>query len=109
MTIKGFGKTTQKILEDTKQLTDYERETLTILQEECAEVIVAISKLLRFGWGHDNPATGIRNNTEFCREVGHLLAMLDRVGPMPFYDETVARRGYREKIEKLVEYTQFAP
>ena len=30
-------------------LTDQERELLTIMQEECAEVIQAASKLLRFG------------------------------------------------------------
>lgn len=109
MTIKGFGPTTQSILEGNNKLTDYERETLTILQEECAEVVVVVSKLLRFGWGHDNPATGVKNNTEFCRELGHLFAMLDRVGVLPFYDDPVVLRGYREKKEKLIEYTQFAP
>ena len=108
MTIKGFGPDLLAIL-DGRPLTDYERETLEVLQEECAEVIVAASKMKRFGTFQTNPATSVKNNVEFCMELGNLLAMIDRVQALPFYDEKVVLRGYRSKIEKLPTYTQYSP
>lgn len=38
--------------------TPYERELLTILMEEAAEVIVMASKILRFGAGDGYPGSG---------------------------------------------------
>jgi hypothetical protein len=108
MTIKGFGPELAAIL-DGRPLTDYEREMLEIVQEECAEVIVAASKMLRFGTFQTNPATGVKNNVEFSEEIGNLLAMIDRVQVLPFYDAVAVRRGYKAKVEKLPTYTQFAP
>lgn len=64
---------------DGRPLTAYEREILTILQEECAEVIVAASKLLRFGIGNTNPSTGKKNDEELGLEVGDLQQMVDKV------------------------------
>ena len=44
-------------------------EVLTLLQEECAEVIQAISKVRRFG---------IENNIEeLCKEIGDMLYLVD--------------------------------
>lgn len=106
MTTKGFG---PELKLDGRWPTDYERETLTIMQEELAEVIVAISKMLRFGVGQTNPVTEVKNDVEFCMEIGHMYAMLDRVAALPFYDRTVINRGFRQKVEKLVTFTQFAP
>lgn len=34
-----------------KPLTKRQEEILTVLQEECAEVIQVVSKIRRFGWG----------------------------------------------------------
>lgn len=113
MTIKGFG---PKLIIDGRPLTDYERETLTIFAEECAEValecnavIVKVSKLLRFGACNTNPVTMLENHIELSEEIGHLLAMTDRVRALSFYDAEAVRRGYKEKVEKLIDFTQFAP
>ena len=46
------------------------KETLTILSEECAEVIQASSKLIRFGpYDEDNV-------TELEKELGDIMAMI---------------------------------
>lgn len=113
MAIKGFG---PELKLDGRWLTDYERETLTIIQEELAEVakecneaVVRISKLLRFGVGQTNPVTHVKNNIELCVELGQLYAMLDRIVALPFYDMEAVQRGYKQKLEKLTVFTQFAP
>lgn len=54
-------------------------EYLTILQEECAEVIQAISKIKRFGKYSRNPylENSKNNKTTLNEEIGDLLAMID--------------------------------
>ena len=47
-----------------------------ITQEECAEVIQAISKILRFGIDHESPVTGITNAAHLEEEMGQLIAMM---------------------------------
>jgi hypothetical protein len=113
MTTKGFG---PELVIDGRPPTDYERETLTIYQEELAEValecnavIVKVSKLLRFGIGNTNPVTMLKNHVELSEEIGQLLAMTDRTAALPFYDVEAVRRGYKTKVEKLPTFTQFAP
>lgn len=46
-----------------------QEEILTILQEECAEVIQAVSKVRRFGMGN--------NVMELKKEIADLLCMVD--------------------------------
>lgn len=52
-------------------------ETLNILQEECAEVIVAVSKCLRFGIDNCHPATGQSNLDHLEMELGDVLCMIE--------------------------------
>jgi NTP pyrophosphatase (non-canonical NTP hydrolase) len=51
-------------------MTPRNRETLVIAQEECAEVIQAISKIQRFGIDD-------ANRQKLTAEVGDLLCMVD--------------------------------
>jgi NTP pyrophosphatase (non-canonical NTP hydrolase) len=53
-------------------------ETLRILQEECAEVIQAISKVFRFGLQATHPDTPNQTNLyRLQEELGDLLAMIE--------------------------------
>jgi NTP pyrophosphatase (non-canonical NTP hydrolase) len=52
-------------------------ETLLILQEECAEVIQAISKCFRFGFHNFKPGEKLTNLQFLETELGDLLAMID--------------------------------
>jgi len=56
-------------------MTDQERELLLILQEECAEVIQAVSKIFRFGI--DTTWNGVSNRDHLEEELGDLKCMID--------------------------------
>lgn len=53
------------------------KEALMILQEECAEVTQAISKIFRFGVDTQYPEGAPTNKEKLEEEVGDLLAMVD--------------------------------
>ena len=112
---KGFD-FPEGVVEDGRPLTDYERETLTILLEECNEVAkeclavaTKITKLLRFGTDQTNPTTLLKNNVEFSEEIGDLAVVLSNVGELPFFDFPAYHRGIARKKEKLKHFTQYAP
>ena len=54
-----------------------EKEILDITQEECAEVIVAISKINRFGIDNFKPGKPKTNREHLAEELGDLQAMID--------------------------------
>ena len=53
------------------------KEILDITQEECAEVVVAVSKISRFGLDNYKPGKPLTNRQHLEEEVGDLLAMVD--------------------------------
>jgi hypothetical protein len=94
---------------DGRALTPYEREILTILQEECAEVIVAASKLLRFGAGNTNPSTGQSNVRELSLEVGDVQRMLELVALADLVEPRAMNEGVARKSARLAIYLQNGP
>lgn len=76
-------------------LNEVQEEILTILQEECAEVIQAVSKVRRFGEA--------RNLEQLEQEVADVLCMIDlayRYGIMVKDEERIKNR-ITVKEEKL--------
>ncbi len=59
-------------------LTPAETERLDIMQEECAEIIQAISKIKRHGYESFNPFDTDRttNRSSLSKEIGHLAFAL---------------------------------
>ncbi len=53
------------------------KEILQILQEECAEVIVEISKIMRFGPDQCKPDSDITNILALQKELGDVQAMVE--------------------------------
>lgn len=53
------------------------KEIMDILQEECAEVIVAVSKISRFGIDNYKPGKPLTNRQHLAEELGDLQAMID--------------------------------
>lgn len=53
------------------------KEILQILQEECAEVIVEISKIMRFGPDQCKLNSDITNIMSLEKELGDLQAMIE--------------------------------
>ncbi len=64
--------------ENLNKVNEHQEECLNILQEECAEVIQAASKIKRFGL--ENRKDGeLKNNLQNLEmEIGDVLAMIDK-------------------------------
>lgn len=80
-------------------------ELLALLAEECAEVIVAISKARRFGFATMWPGYG-RNDYAIAREVGDVLGVLDALNVFSWNEgesvlpQSPLMNARRNKIEK---------
>ena len=68
-------------------------EIMTILQEECAEVIQAISKVRRFGM--------MENHGKLVVELCDLQAMLDLM-----YEYEVVHCSYEQRIDNIFQKRQ---
>jgi NTP pyrophosphatase (non-canonical NTP hydrolase) len=86
-----------------KTLTDRQQEILLIAQEECAEVIQAISKTLRFG--PDSSWQGRSNLERLEEEVGDLVCMIDLMKSHGIIDEEFVRHASLAKQIKLQKWS----
>jgi NTP pyrophosphatase (non-canonical NTP hydrolase) len=61
-------------------MTDAQQESLDILQEECGELVVIISKVKRFGLMSENPEQpGVTARQRLLQEIGDVFALADLV------------------------------
>ena len=81
------------------------QEALDILQEECAEVIVEVSKCRRFGLDSLHYKTGIKHSTMLETEVGDVLALVDILIDQGILDPTTLDIAKEAKKEKLKEWS----
>ena len=107
--------TTQATARDTSRVryvsphalpTPYERELLVILAEEAAEIIVAVSKLQRFGRDDGYPGTDRTNGRDLGFELGDLEELIDRVVAAGLVSRADIVAGKAQKAEKLSVYLQ---
>lgn len=77
------------------------QQTLDILQEECAEVIVEISKCRRFGLDSLHYKTGITHDKMLEQEIGDVLAMIDILVDQGVIDPVGLEISKHRKTEKL--------
>ena len=79
------------------------QEALDILQEECGEVIVEISKCRRFGLDSLHYKTGIKHATMLELEVGDVLALVDILIEQGILDTArldIAKEAKKEKLKQ---------
>lgn len=87
--------------------TDYQIELLTILMEECAEVIHRASKIIRFGFEEIQPGKeGLTNLERFSAEIGDLFYMIERCKNEGMVDEDEAQHSFERKEKRLAKYMQ---
>ena len=83
-------------------MNEKQKEALLILQEECAEVIQAASKVFRFGtesrWPTEESATTLE---ELQLEVGQVLAMIDVLTQQCLLSDSAINEARKYKKEKL--------
>lgn len=78
-------------------------EAMDILQEECAEVIQAVSKCRRFGLNNVKPGKERTNLECLEEEVGDLMAMIDILvekNILSLDNLKLANKAKKEKLKK---------
>jgi NTP pyrophosphatase (non-canonical NTP hydrolase) len=86
--------------------TAHERELLTIIQEECAEIIVQIAKGLRFGMNNGYPGKGVTNREALGHEIGDLEAILATAESLGLFRARDVAQGKAEKYDRLKQFMQ---
>lgn len=77
-------------------------EALGILQEECAEVIVEISKCRRFGLDSNHYKTGFTHTKMLENEIGDVLALVDILveeGIITNESLVIAKQAKKDKLK----------
>lgn len=82
------------------------QEALDILQEECAEVIVEVSKCRRFGVDSLHYKTGIKHSAMLETEVGDVLALIDILIDQGILDPLTLDVAKQSKKEKLKQWSR---
>lgn len=82
-------------------MNEKEREILLITQEECAEVIQAISKISRFGLDAKHPDRTQDNRQHLSEEIGDLLAMIELLVVKDVVSLSDVNAAKKNKIDKL--------
>jgi NTP pyrophosphatase (non-canonical NTP hydrolase) len=77
------------------------KEVMDITQEECAEVIQAISKISRFGLDNLKPGKPKTNREHLEEELGDLYAMINILQEMDIVSWDAIEKAAEAKKEKL--------
>ena len=86
-----------------KEKNEQDREVMLILQEECAEVTQAISKVFRFGI--EGIHNGVTNREHLEEEVGDLMCMIDLLIDAGIVSEAAVMSAKAEKMNKLAQWS----
>lgn len=82
------------------------KEIFTILQEECAEVIVDVSKCLRFGPDQIMSGKELTNLQRLEKELGDVQAMIELlIGCKVGVSNEGINKAKKEKFKKLQEFS----
>jgi NTP pyrophosphatase (non-canonical NTP hydrolase) len=79
-------------------MSDKVNEIYAITQEECAEVVQAISKVMRFGL--DTSHNGRTNREHLSEELGDLQCMISLLMETGVCDVTDVKLAAREKLRQ---------
>ena len=102
---RGYEWARNKGKVEVTQLNEENNEVLDILQEECAEVVQAVSKIRRFGIDNAKPGTSYTNREHLEEEIGDLLAMIDILQINNIVSWGNLHKAKRAKIEKLKKWS----
>lgn len=80
-------------------------EVMDILQEECAEVIQAVSKVSRFGIDNYKPGKPKTNREHLEEELGDVLAMIDILLEKNVVSMNNLEIAKQAKIQKLKQWS----
>lgn len=89
--------------------TPHQHELLTILIEECGEVITRATKAKRFGLDEIQPGQEHSNADRLAHEIGDVLVMIELCEERCGVSRDEIVRGMEHKNDQLVEYMQTTP
>jgi NTP pyrophosphatase (non-canonical NTP hydrolase) len=87
-------------------MNEQTKEVMDILQEECAEVIQAVSKINRFGIDNLKPGKPKTNREHLEEELGDMLAMIDILIVKGIVSSDNLEIAKLAKIEKLKKWSK---
>lgn len=99
---------TEKFVTPCALPTEREREILTILIEECAEVQQRATKLLRFGRDEVQSGQPLSNKDRLSEEIGDMQAVLTLAEEYGLVSREIAVVQAPKKFAKLEKYMQSA-
>lgn len=101
MSKKIDKKSKKKVKPFTNGLSAAEAERLAWLSEECGEVIHAIGKILRHGYGSKNPdkENSRSNRMNLCEELGHVHSA---IGIMQFANDLSSKTMMESSASKTI-------
>ena len=80
------------------------QEILDILQEECGEVVQAVSKIRRFGLDNSHK-DGKTQRENFTQEIGDLMLLIDLLYAYNVFTEAEIHQAKLRKSQKLSIYS----
>jgi NTP pyrophosphatase (non-canonical NTP hydrolase) len=80
-------------------------EIMGILQEECAEAIVAVSKIQRFGIDNSYKDGGTQRE-HLVQELGDVTLMIELLREQGVFTETELKAAQLRKAEKLKQWSK---
>lgn len=80
-------------------------EILDILQEECAEVIQAISKCRRFGIDGENLKSGRTQREELVQELGDVTLLIELLKSHQIFTDAELHEAEVRKSQKLTKWS----
>jgi NTP pyrophosphatase (non-canonical NTP hydrolase) len=81
------------------------QEAMDILQEECAETIVEVSKIRRFGIDEVHYKSGLTHRTQLEMELGDVMAMIDILVEQGVVERAALERFATQKKDKLTKWS----
>ena len=82
-------------------MNNRDQEILLIAQEECAEVIQAISKIFRFGFDAQHPNEDRNNLQRLEEELGDLVCMIGLLMNKKIVSDSNVESAAELKLKKL--------
>ena len=82
-------------------ILDNKEMNLNLLQEECAELIQAVSKIRRFGLRFQNPLTNETNRESLIQELEDVQIFMDAVKEDYEITTKESNDAYMRKMRKL--------
>lgn len=86
-------------------ISNKEHEIMSILQEESAEVVQAVSKIFRFGYESKHPDKDQTNREHLAEEIGDTLAMIELLIKNEIVDWRDVEVAMNNKFKKLQQWS----